>query len=932
MRDLIGWQNHTHNAPDAERPARWKPHALPAEQWPPDYQAVWRWRADMLRELKNNPAKIAAAKAYYSTRPEEFMLHWMDTYDPRRADYKWIPFIFFMKQSDLIAFFQSLDKEQESGLIEKSRDMGATWVACGYSIWCFLFLKGDNTGWGSRKEQLVDKLGDPDSIFEKMRLLLKRIPSFFLPDGFAWSRHATYMKLVNPENGSTITGEAGDNIGRGGRKAQPLDAPVLTPTGWRQMGDIQPGDKVTGPNGKPVLVTGVKYHGLRNVYKITFNDGSSTECDLEHLWQVQDKLTRKNLSRSKQIRGDEWQVITTEDLMPKLNYSNKELNFTIPIVKPIKFKKRKIDLDPYVVGVLLGDGHVKQTEKRTPTFTSIDREIVEQVSKRLPEGVILRSYKDGRTYGLIDERIRCGRGVKSPMKQLLYKYNLANHGALDKFIPDIYKFNSIENRLLLLQGLMDTDGYVVKRKNAGKVCIALSSKKLSDDVQWLVQSLGGVARQTVKKTTHADSYVLTINLPHKFNPFLLPRKATEVGKRSKYKISRAIEKIEFSRRTKVKCITVDGGLYVTNHCIVTHNSRYFKDEAAHYERPEKIEAALGDNTNVQIDISSVNGLGNVFHRRREHGVIWQRGKTHAKGFVRVFIMDWKDHPNKTQEWYDLRKAKYEREGLAHVFAQEVDRNYSAAVSNTVIPYEWIKSAVDAHIHIPYIAKAYDPENSQWVLGLDVADDGEDRNSLTLREWIIWRHCEEWGDRDPGVVARRAIIAARPHKGRIRVMYDAIGIGAGVKGEYNRLTQDEGLINPNELPFVPWNAGAGVQRPYDRIIEDDDESMTNKAFFANLKAQAWWSLRTRFYKTHKARTEGVLYPADELISIDSTMPLLEQLCKELAQPTRGQSGQLKMLIDKKPPGTKSPNNADGGVMAFFPLDDDGSQTLVGKYGH
>ena len=177
----------------------------------------------------------------------------------------------------------------------------------------------------------------------------------------------------------------------------------------------------------------------------------------------------------------------------------------------------------------------------------------------------------------------------------------------------------------------------------------------------------------------------------------------------------------------------------------------------------------------------------------------------------------------------------------------------------------------------------------------------------------------------------------PFKRRINCQYDSIGVGAGVKTEYNRLTQDadpntgEVLLNPSDVPFVPWNAGASVLRPFDRIIPDDDESLMNKDFFANIKAQAWWSLRTRFYKTFKVVTEGAVYPVDELISLDSSMPLLEQLKKELAQPTRGQSSQLKMLIDKKPAGTKSPNLADAGVMGFFPIPVLDSQIEIGTYG-
>lgn len=572
----------------------WEPRAVDKENWPPDYDAVYRWRAGMFKKLSSSKTLLAAAKSYYSTRASEFIMHWMDTYDPRRtADHenielrgsKWVPFVFFLKQSDFITFLHELRLSGESGLCEKSRDMGATWLACAYSVWSWLFIDSDAIGWGSRKENLVDTLGDPDSLFEKMRLILSKLPAFWIPQGFMPKKHATFMKLINPENGSTITGEAGDNIGRGGRK-----------------------------------------------------------------------------------------------------------------------------------------------------------------------------------------------------------------------------------------------------------------------------------------------------------------------------------------------------------------SMYFKDEAAHYERPEKIEAALGDNTNVQVDISSVNGLDNVFANRREHGVDWKPGVQIAKGFVRVFVMDWKDHPAKTQSWYDARKAKYEREGMAHVFAQEVDRNYSASISNTIIPYEWIQACVDAHLTIPYLRMHPDMIPNIWTAGLDVADGGRDKNALTLRQWIIWRDAMEWGERDPGMTARRAIARLMPLKGRVRTMYDCIGVGSGVKTEYNRLTKDldpsTGLpiLNAHELPFTPWNAGAAVLEPFNRIIPDDDESLCNKDFFGNLKAQAWWSLRGRCYKTFMAVTQGIVYPADDLISLDSKMQLLEQVMKELAQPTSVQDKRLRTGVEKQPDGRPSPNLGDGGVMMYFPVPDDYGQVLVGNYGH
>lgn len=556
----------------------WKPVALEHHEWPPDYRGVYAWRLRQLARLRTDEAYLRSAKAYYSTRPAEFIMHWMDTYNPRiTGSSKWIPFVFFKRQEEFIQFVEDLRRDSEGGLVEKCRDIGATWLACAYSVWSWIFLKDDATGWGSRKQELVHKIGDPDSIFDKMFKLVQRLPDIWVPRGFSEKDHATFMKLVNPENGSIVAGEAGDNIGRGGRK-----------------------------------------------------------------------------------------------------------------------------------------------------------------------------------------------------------------------------------------------------------------------------------------------------------------------------------------------------------------SRFWKDESAHYQRAELIEAALGDNTEVQIDISSVNGLGNVFHRRREAGVVWTPGAVIEKGFTRVFIFDWRQHPEKDQLWYDTRRAKFEREGMLHIFAQEVDRDYAASVENTIIPYAWIRAAVDAHLIIPCLRQ---PPPPIWGAGMDIADEGLDRNAFALKQWVIIRDVKEWGARDPGVSAREAVSVASSYL-PIEVQYDCIGVGATVKSEYNRLVE-EGLIDAAKLKFVAWHAGAKVANPRERIIPGDEESPTNATFYENFKAQAWWSARTRFYKTWaciEAINNGQPVPdyaPEELISLDGSMKLLDQLCKELAQPTR-KKGSLRLVVDKAPEGTKSPNLADAAIMAMFPVPDSGGHAIIGGY--
>lgn len=552
---------------DAPTIRPWQPRALSKAEWADrDYRAVYAWRIKQIEVLERDPLALAAAKAYYS-RPEkwsEFIMHWLDTYDPRRDELKWLPFVLFDKQVDFLDFLAACFKDEESGLVEKARDMGATWLSVAFTACAWLFVKDVAIGWGSRKQELVDRLGDLSSIFEKLRQIIYRMPAVFLPRGFDRGKHANFMKLINPENGATVIGEVGDNIGRGGR-------------------------------------------------------------------------------------------------------------------------------------------------------------------------------------------------------------------------------------------------------------------------------------------------------------------------------------------TKM----------------------YFKDESAHYEHPEAIQAALDDNTRIQIDISSVNGLGNVYHRKREAGIEWP---SREPGYTRVFIFDWSDHPEKTQEWYDKRRAKAEREGMTHLFAQEVERNYSAALVGTIIPMEWIITARDAHLKIEGMRGG--PRHG----GFDVADDGGDTNALSDIDGVVLDLSDEWGSRDPGVSARKVVAHFKQFKNSV-VYYDNIGIGATVKSEINRLEIDEKITG---LPdFIGWNAGAKVNSPKARVIEDDTESPLNEDFFGNFKAQAWWALRNRFLKTWQATTQGIKHPPDQLISLNTKNPLIRKLEKELAQPTMARDSKLRMIIDKKPDGTKSPNLADAAVMGYFPPDDLNIGVLVGR---
>ena len=351
---------------------------------------------------------------------------------------------------------------------------------------------------------------------------------------------------------------------------------------------------------------------------------------------------------------------------------------------------------------------------------------------------------------------------------------------------------------------------------------------------------------------------------------------------------------------------------------------YFIDEAAHIDKPVAIEASLSENTRCRIDISSVSSPGTVYHRKRLAGREWARGGLISVDAVNVFIMDWADHPEKTPEWYADRRRFYEAQGTPEVVAREIDRDYMGATQGIIIKYEWVQAAVDAHLVIPGL-----DDSGGWWGGLDVADEGVDTNALVRGRGATVKYAEEWGERDPGATARRAFRLCRETR-PIDLQYDCIGMGTAVKSEFNRIAKDDG-VDLSWLRAVPWSASAAVLEPGKPVIAGDPQSPTNKNYFENFKAQAWWSVSRMFYRTWRAvraargelgpdEEEGTAYPPDQLISLDSkTIPqaTLAKLMRELAQATMGQSSRLKLIVDKSPDGAKSPNLADGLVMGKFP---------------
>jgi len=547
-----------------------EPRPLKREEWPTrDYTLVQRWRYRRIADFMKNPDLIVDE---YSNDPIRFICHWLDIYEPRNAGKGLptrMPFLLFQRQAELIQFFHACVLEESNGLVEKSRDMGATWCGVGYSVWMWLFVNGTTIGWGSANANKLDRLGDSNSIFEKIRLTIRGLAEVFKPTGFHENKHLMHMRITNPENGNAIIGDVGDNIGRGGR-------------------------------------------------------------------------------------------------------------------------------------------------------TSV----------------------------------------------------------------------------------------------------------------------------------------------------------------------------------------------------------YFVDEAAYLDHPELVEASLSETTRTRIDISSVSGPGTIFHRTRQSGVVWKPGGKIYKDRANVFLLDWRDHPEKDEEWAAARKAAFEAKGLLHVYAREIERDYAATATGVIIKPEWFDAAINAHKKLDL-----DFTKGRTTAGLDVADEGAAVNACVVAQHRLVSECQHWGARDTAITARKALIICKPYA-PLDLQYDCIGIGAGIKAECNRL-KDMGLM-PEGINLVPWRAGDNVQDPFERVIKNDDKSPMNRDFFLNLRAQAWWSVSRLFYNTWRMVTqhrvdseeEEVTFDPSEMIAIDASKidtGTLHRLRDELIQVTATQATQkLKMAIEKAPDGAPSPNLADALIMALFPM--------------
>lgn len=360
-------------------------------------------------------------------------------------------------------------------------------------------------------------------------------------------------------------------------KAQPLTSNLLTPNGWVRMGDAYVGMPIINGNGNTTKITGVYPQGVRDTYRITFNDRSSIEVSDEHLNAV-----------FMHIRNgvDKEFVVTTNELIGLHKKYGKKLKVRVP---KINFEKKDLALDPYFVGLMIGDGSLSGNFG----FSNSESDIVDSVARYVSTyGCVIKQNQKAPC----DYRIVSGkeRNCSIALKRIMENYGMMCK-SVDKRIPIEYLFSTYEDRLELLRGLYDTDGtidvsYIHKKgKEYHSICyeFTTSSKGLSDDFAFLVRSLGIVDTVSVHKAGYRDSEGNYIKCNDSYRHCLKVPKGLKIFKSFKhskrwkermYEPVRSIVNIEYIGRKECQCIMVesDDHCYITDNVTVTHNTTVAK--------------------------------------------------------------------------------------------------------------------------------------------------------------------------------------------------------------------------------------------------------------------------------------------------------------------------------------------------------------------
>lgn len=413
-----------------------------------------------------------------------------------------------------------------------------------------------------------------DAVLEKaLSRLRPRMTAYIPPSHKPTPKQRAFLCLPHYE------AMFGGALGAG--KALTYDCPVLTPWGWKPIGELKVGSKVSATDGTVTHVIGVYPQGKRPCYKLTWHNGATTICDENHIWLawVTGKSRKKKNKRSH--ARDAARKWTTDEIFKRfheLKTINGSQRFAIPVIdEPVAYNVHGENrgpnlhltrdlIPPYVLGALLGDGCVVSRAH----LHSADEEIADIISDDIGREVKPHKFSIGKScqsYPLHD--------FIKPLKLL----GVLGCRSWEKFIPRIYKYGSVEERWSLLQGLMDTDGWV---ESDGGCYFTSTSKQLADDVAEVASSLGAVTfkRRKTPKYTHKGqkkegrvAFTVRIKIPDSTRLFRLRRKK-ELATAEPQSMALYLSKIEKIGKRDTVCIQVahPNSLFIIDDFVVTHNT------------------------------------------------------------------------------------------------------------------------------------------------------------------------------------------------------------------------------------------------------------------------------------------------------------------------------------------------------------------------
>lgn len=359
---------------------------------------------------------------------------------------------------------------------------------------------------------------------------------------------------------------------------QPLSEPIMTPSGFTTMGEIKVGDLTIGSDGLQYPVTDKYNNGLKDVYEVVLLDGRKIRCGLEHLWQIEHKLSQKIAKR---------EVVDTKYLLehplsiPMNGGKDKYYKYYIQNISPIEFEKKVLLVPPYTMGLLLGDETINGRTKGLKISTK-DEEILNSIQQEIGDEYRLTFDKGSNcNYGLVykhmyDIPYNMAKGLSydevkfgyHPLRRAINALGV-NKGCDDKFIPDVYKYSTIEDRLALLQGLFDSDGSVNKY---GQIDFSNKSRQLIEDVAFVLRSIGINCTLGEEKATN---HVYRLYVQGNQELFRLTRKLARIRPDKHYRQRVpiiAVNKLPY--KEQCSCITVNSPdhLYLTAGLVPTHNT------------------------------------------------------------------------------------------------------------------------------------------------------------------------------------------------------------------------------------------------------------------------------------------------------------------------------------------------------------------------